>query len=745
VAVGSTPRPAQAAAPGLMQFTSGGHALGFTANGIYAATGTHALRVDFVNANNVQPLADSPAGMDGQVAALSRVTYSDLWPGISLTYDAPLGNILRSTYTLQPGADSKSIRLRYNAPLILNDDGTLGIAFETGTMLESAPIAWQEIDGRRVSVDVRFFLPATNRAESGQTVAFNVGAYNPRYPLTIDPNLTWNTFLGGSGDDVSHSIALDGNGNIYVAGNGPAAWSCTPADCTVRPYSGDYDTFVAKLDGASGTLVWNTFLGGSGFDNSMGIAVDGSGNVYVSGYSSVAWGNPLRPYTGDYDAFIAKLDGASGALTWNTFLGGTDTDRSWGIAVDGGGNVYVTGNSAAPWSCSPTDCTVHAFGGLEDAFIAKLDAASGALNWNTFLGGSGTDVGYGIAADGSGNIYVTGYSTETWGNPLSAYSDNLEGFAGNLEGFASNPDGFTGNLDGFAAKLTSSGALTWNTFLGGSADDVGYGIAVDGIGNVFVTGRSNTTWGIPLRDYSGDMDGFAAKLTPSGALAASAFLGGSGTDKVYGIALFNGDENIYVSGYSGADWGNPLRAYSSGQDAFAVRLDLTPPIVNVDDFDTPGIIGELPTTISMTDKDYIYSTVANDDPLVCGTNSQGLHTIWYSYTATAFGEITVDTFGSSFDSVVAIWTGTRGNLKSEACNDDSLQPGYLYQSEAKAVVIPGTKYYIEVTQFMADNYAAEKLQADTPQVIDATTNWMILNVKFVKTQSGPIRDFGHTP
>ena len=294
-----------------------------------------------------------------------------------------------------------------------------GIAYETGVMTESAPIAWQEISGKRVSVDVRFTL---SPEKSAQTVAFVVGAYDPRHALTIDPSMNWNTFLGGSADDFSHSLALDGDGNIYVSGNSNAAWSCLPVDCTVRPYTSDSDAFVAKLSGSTGELIWNTFLGGNGlFDNSMGITVDGSGNVYVAGYSDMAWGSPLRDFGGgDTDGFAAKLDAASGALTWSTFLGGTGTDRGWGIAVDGGGNIYVSGNSAAAWNCSMTDCTARAFGDLEDAFTAKL-ASSGEVVRITFLGGSGTDVGYGNTVDGNGNIYVTGYSTETWGSSLREF------------------------------------------------------------------------------------------------------------------------------------------------------------------------------------------------------------------------------------------------------------------------------------------------------------------------------------
>src|SRR6266446_4487674 len=298
--------------------------------------------------------------------------------------------------------------------------------------------------------------------------------------LPADQTLTWNTFFGGSADDYGYSVAVDGNGNVYVTGESFATWGSP-----VRAYSGGADSFVAKLD-SSGNLIWNTFLGGNGNDDEgLGVAVDGSGNVYVAGSSNATWGSPVRAYSGDTDSFAAKLD-SSGNLLWNTFLGSSRDDNGKAIAVDGSGNVHVTGFSNATWG-SP----VRAYGSSLDSFAAKLDS-SGNLTWNTFLGGSGDDYGASVAVDGSGNVYVEGYSFATWGSPVRVYS---------------------GGADSFGVKLDSSGNLIWNTFLGGSGDDYGYGIAVDGSGNVYVTGDSNATWGSPVRAYSSNFDVFVAKLS----------------------------------------------------------------------------------------------------------------------------------------------------------------------------------------------------------------------------------------
>ena len=169
--------------------------------------------------------------------------------------------------------------MRYNAPLALNKNGALRIAFETGDMTESAPIAWQDIDGKRTAVDVAFQV-------RGQEVGFALGAYNPRHALTIDPSVVWNTFLGGSGSDAGNAIAVDGSGNIYVAGNSTATWGSP-----VRAYTSNSDVFVAKLNASTGGLTWNTFLGGSGADVGNAIAIDGSGNVVVTGSSAATWGS----------------------------------------------------------------------------------------------------------------------------------------------------------------------------------------------------------------------------------------------------------------------------------------------------------------------------------------------------------------------------------------------------------------------------------------------------------------------
>ncbi|RPI27080.1 MAG: hypothetical protein EHM61_09655 [Acidobacteria bacterium] len=638
-----------------LQFSSSGHILGFRAGGFYLTNTTYALHVQFVGATPVAPQSDAAAasGERGAPPPLRRVTYANLWDGITLTYEPVSGGLTRSTYRIEPGADTRAIHLRYNVPVRRNADRTLTLTFATGRMTESAPIAWQEIEGQSVSVPIGFQV--FDSPLQSREVGFRLGAYDSTRPLFIDPTLTWNTFLGGSSNDYTNGgIAVDGSGNVYVTGYSTAAWQgATPPR---RTFSGEHDAFAAKLD-ASGDLVWNTFLGGIGIDIGEDLAVDGSGNVYVTGYSDATWQGatePRRAYTGNDEAFAAKLD-ANGDLVWNTFLGPGSDDYGAGITVDGTGNVYVTGESSATWL--GVSAPQRLYSGGFDAFAAKLDT-NGDLTWNTFLGGTGNDYGRGIALDGSGNVYLTGYSDAMWQGetePRSGYTGGFDAFAAKLDtnghlawntflGGIGNDNGediavdgsgnvymtghsgatwqgtaapgrlYTGNVDAFVAKLDANGDLTWNTFLGGNINDLGFGIAVDGSGNVYVTGRSNSTWqgaNPPQPAYSGDYDAFAAKLDTSGNLNWNAFLGAGSEDMGFGIAV-DGSSNVYVTGYSNITWQGtipPRSLYSGGFDVFAAKL--APASSNADLSDLVLSSGTLNPAFASATTSYT-AAVAND-------------------------------------------------------------------------------------------------------------------------------------
>ncbi len=521
----------------LRQFSAKGHVLGFDVGSVLVASGNHALKVEFVNANPVAPQSDQSGGngKDNKTPALSEVRYPGLWQGIDLSYKAEPNGIAETVWKLEPGADINQARLRYNRPLALNQNGSLNINYSAGNLTESAPIAWQEMNGQRKPVTVAFAL------NGEQELGFKLGTHDSALPVWIDPTLSWNTFLGGAGGDFGYAIAVDGSGNVYVTGISYSSWG-NP----LRAFgSGSYDAFAAKLD-SSGKLVWNTFLGGTGMDSGHDIAVDGSGYAYVAGSSDASWGNPQQAFAGKEDAFVAKFDSNTGQLIWNTFLGSEGYDVASAIAMDGSGNFYVAGSSDASWGNPLRPFS----GGSYDAFATKFDS-TGQLVWNTFLGGTGLDSGYGIAVDGGGNAYVTGISEATWGNPQRA---------------------FGGINNAFAAKLDSSGHLVWNTFLGGTDYASGDDIAVDESGKIYVAGHSTASWGSPQQAFGSGGDAFAAKLdSPTGQLVWNTFLGGTDYASGDDIAV-DGSGNVYLGGSSGATWGNPQRVYGGSYDAFVAKL-----------------------------------------------------------------------------------------------------------------------------------------------------------------------------
>ncbi|MCX6723973.1 MAG: SBBP repeat-containing protein [Candidatus Staskawiczbacteria bacterium] len=377
-------------------------------------------------------------------------------------------------------------------------------------------------------------------------------------------NLIWNTFLGGSGNDVLSGganilfggIAVDGNNNIYVSGYSTATWQGTQSP--ISPYvagNGD-NAFVAKLDN-NGGLLWNTFIGSSGGTDytGAGIAVDTNGNLYVTGLGDAAWTypglSPVQAYTSSYEAWVAKMDSTSGAMTWYTFLGGSGVDLGSQVAADASGNVYVVGRSNATWGSSPKRAFVA---GNFNVFAAKLTSA-GVLSWNTFLGDSGNTAASYLAIDGSGNTYVAGSTWDAWGSPTRrAYSGN---------GFNS-----------WVAKLDSTGVLTWNTFQGSfNGGDYPGGLAVDGSGNVYVGGYGSASWGSPIkRAYSSGVDAMLTKLDSTGAFVWDTFLGGAGNDYGSDIKL-DSNGNIYVVGYTTATWGTPPKAFTGGaNDIFIAKI-----------------------------------------------------------------------------------------------------------------------------------------------------------------------------
>jgi hypothetical protein len=557
----------------LLQYTSGGHMLGFEAGKVYLAGLDHALTIEFTGGKPAVPLGDQAVEPEtGNAPILGRVTYAEVWSGIDVIYSASSGDIVESTYLLAPGADPEKIALAYNTPVELMSDGSLRFAFETGWMIESVPLAWQDINGQRVVVDVSFVL------KGEQTIGFTLGTYDQMHSLTIDPTYSWHTFYGSAYSDDGSGIAVDANGNIYVTGTSYQTWNGPGGVAPLNAHSDREDLVILKLSKA-GVYQWHTFYGSAENDYGLGIAADDNGYVYVVGQSNASWsgpGNvlPLHAYAGTREITILKLSSA-GEYQWHTFYGSSSSDYVTSITLDGSSTVYLAGWSSAAWEGPGGILPLHAYAGAGDIFVLRLSSA-GNYQWHTFYGSSSkSDYANGIAMDGSKNIYLGGTSNFSWNGPGGI--SPLHAFT---EGNSSTHEG----VDIFVLKLSNAGNYQWHTFYGALTNDFGEAIATDGSDGVYIAGRSEYTWDgpgatPPLDPHAHAITGWdmvIIKLSADGGYKWHTFYGGTSSDYSDGLAI-QGNDNVYLCGESWSTWNGaggipPLNPYADHNDIMILNL-----------------------------------------------------------------------------------------------------------------------------------------------------------------------------
>jgi hypothetical protein len=360
--------------------------------------------------------------------------------------------------------------------------------------------------------------------------------------------LVYSTLLGGSGSngDVGYAIAVDRAGNAYVTGRTFMNFPTTAGAFDTTWNGGGSDAFVAKLDAGGSALLYSTFLGGSGEDIPFAIQIDAGGNAYVAGRTfstnfPTKAGSFDTTFGGVADAFVTKLNATGTALAYSTYLGGSDDDIALGLAVDPGGRAYIAGRTSSanfPIKSGSYDTIPN---GVQDAFVTKLNQSGSALEFSTFLGGSGWDDAYSIAVDSYGNALVTG----------TTYSNNFPTIIGAFD------TSYGGSGDAFVAQVGSGGsALYYSTFLGGSGPDGGRGITLDRYHQAWVTGITGSSnfftspGAFDPTHNGGTYDTFLAKVGVGGAwVGYSSFLGGSAWDQGASIAL-DCEGNVFVAGWS---------------------------------------------------------------------------------------------------------------------------------------------------------------------------------------------------
>jgi hypothetical protein len=487
-------------------------------------------------------LGNDPAGWRRGVASFGRVAYRHVWPGTDVIFRGA-GGALEYDVLLAPGADPSRIRFRYAgaASPTIDPAGRLVLRTPAGEFLQDAPAAYQEVDGTRRPVAVRWALG------TGDAAGFALGPYDPAHALVIDPVLSYSSYLGGSSADAASAITVDGSGNIYVTGT-TASVNFPTSPGSLRPTAvGGTDVFVAKFDPTGNTRLWATYLGGNGDDAGAGIGLDGSGDVYVAGETS-SFNFPATPGAlrttyagGPKDAFVARLNATGTALVYATYLGGSGEDRANAIAVDTAGNAYVTGRlDSTDFPATPGAFQTFFHGGAFDAFAAKLSPGGNALVWATYLGGTDNDAGFGIAFGPSGAAFVVG-GTRSADFPATMTAFQSSNFS----------------TDAFVLQLNPAGSgVLYSTFLGGSFIDRANAVAVDAAGTAWVTGQTSSsdfpTAGGPAQPAfgGGAWDAFLVRIDPTLAGLASlpygSFVGGSGEDR--GLAIAASASGLLLAG-----------------------------------------------------------------------------------------------------------------------------------------------------------------------------------------------------
>jgi hypothetical protein len=594
----------------------------FTAQGVtFAMSGPveeddsqehYAIKLEFVGADpDVQPVGKdrteavfsyfkgSPEEWKTGLPAYAGVAYPDLWPGIDLVYSGDTSH-LKYTFLVQPGADPGQIRLAYDgaSALTLNGDGQLEVSTPLGGFSDDQPVAYQDVGGERLPVESSYALD-----EDTHSYGFEMGSYDPSELLVIDPAvLVYCGYIGGSDREYGYSIAVDGDGCAYVTG-------FTRSDVTegfpvfvgpdVTYNGGDEEAFVAKVKADGSGLDYCGYIGGSKNDRGNGIAVDGAGCAYVTGFT---WSDddtegfpvfvgPDTSYNGGlWDAYVAKVTANGSGLDYCGYIGGLDYDAGNGIAVDGAGCAYVIGQTYSDNTTFPeTVGPFTSFSGRYDTFVAKVKANPNSTtpennyHYCGYIGGSDHDYGNGIAIDDSGFAYVTGYTSS---------DETAEGFPVTV-----GPDtSYNGDEDAFVAKVWGNGSgLDYCGYIGGSGDDEGWGIAVDGAGCAYVTGYTESyqatfpeTVGPDLSHNGGTEDAFVAKVkaNPNSTTTENnyhycGYIGGSDYDEGRGIAV-DGSGCGYVTGWTGSNdttfpvTVGPDTTHNGGDDAFVARVKANP-------------------------------------------------------------------------------------------------------------------------------------------------------------------------
>ena len=602
-------------------------------------------------------LIGARANWHTDVANFGRLEYRQVYPGIDLIYYGS-NNRLEYDFVVAPGADAAAIRLRFSGAgkLRVTPEGDLAYDGPDGVMIQHRPVVYQEDADGRHEIAGRYLLV------SHDTVALRVAKYDRTRKLVIDPILSYSTYLGGSEDDQITGVQLGPKGLLYMCGSTQTQDIAAINGAYDNNNAGLTDIFLAIIDPSqqgNGQLVYFSYLGGSNIDVPYGIAVDQNGIAYMTGSTSSTdfpiVGNAVQttgPVTVS-QAWVAVINPAlygGVSLLYSTFLGGqTGNNVGNAIALDSFDNIYVVGTTAS----TDFPVTASAYAGIlygpTDAFLTELSIYSTTVLYSTYIGAEQDDDGRGVAIAPNGQVYVA-ISTDGASFPLAGYSYN-----------PNNSGGYDVAIALFDVTQAGTPSLIYSTYIGGSSNDMVRGVALDPAGNLVITGYTLSrdfprTSDAAQYVYGGGGDAFVTvvnALQPTSFFLYSTLVGGSDAEVGYGVAT-DPKGNLYVTGYTlSPDFpvtqNAPQPQWGQGIDVFVTEI--TPHVAGSNGFQYSTYLG------GATVNSGLALTVGPDGTAYAAGNTGGEFPTTSNAAQGGFG-------GGAYDGFVAIITNPTSSTDS---------------------------------------------------------------------------------
>ncbi len=615
-------------APNLMHHSDSTESITIKANFVGANPNPQMVGLEEMEYKCNYFIGNDPDEWHTNVPNYHAIVYEEIYEGIDLKYYGN-GTQMEYDFIVSPGADPSQVSIQYEGAesIAVNANGELVVETKWGEVVENHPVIYQIDNDSRFEVEGEYILTGANSfgftlssdydptlplvidpvleystylggvdgEEYGYGIA--VDSYGAAYvtgdvwssdfPI-LNPyqgiaqgsydvfvtkfnnngdSLVYSTYLGSSGDDVGHDIAVDASGAAYITGRTSSNYF-PRVNSYQGTYQGSYDSFVTKLSSAGNSLVYSTFLGGDGEEWGNGIVVDTTGSAYVTGYTFSTDFPLVNSYQTDQnyaDAFVTKFSSEGNSLIYSTYLGGNNhNDYGNGIAIDSYGAAYITGHTSS--DDFPTQNSFQdTINGYYDAFITKLDSSGNSLIYSTYLGGNLGSKGTDIAVDDSREVFVTGVTNSTNFPTLNAYQETLHGTS-----------------DAFVTKFSSTGDnISFSTYLGGDSTENCYDIVIDEGEAIYVTGETYSSDFPTVNDYQetlgGYSDAFVTKFDYSGNnIIYSTYFGGNNYDHGLSIAIDNFGA-VYITGSTRSNnfpTLNPFKAINQfgSPDAFVTKF-----------------------------------------------------------------------------------------------------------------------------------------------------------------------------